>query len=163
MPDAILIALFAVPLLLLVVLRVNATMVYLSLCLGAILVQFVADSATAVVAGAGSRASATSAYIDLVLLVAPAVLTMLFMIRTVKHSRRFLNVLPALGVGALALLLVVPRLPVNLSNQIQQGQLWAQLQSLRPTIVIISTVICLLFLWMMRPKHGHDKEPKHHH
>src|SRR5580765_2533045 len=109
-PELILIALMATPVVVLWLLRVNAALVFLSLCLGDVLVSFTAKDAVSIVSGASTSVHASDAVIRLGLLLAPAILTILFMIGTVKGKKRFLNILPAAGVGLLSALLVVPQL-----------------------------------------------------
>jgi hypothetical protein len=161
MPDAILIALVAAPAVVLFLLRINAALVFLSLCLGDVLVRFVGSDAVSVVAGAGTSAHTSSSTIRLILLLAPAVLTMLFMIKTVRSSMRLVNILPAVGTGFLLALLAVPQLSPSLSHQITGSNLWGQFQSMQAAIVAAGTLICLLFLWMQRPKNHDDKHGKH--
>jgi hypothetical protein len=160
MPLVVLIGLAVVPALLLVLLRVNAALVFLSLCLGDVLVQFVGKDAVSIVAGASTSAYATSSTVKLVLLLAPAFLTMLFMIKTVKGAKRFFNALPAAGVGLLTALLVVPLLPPGIATNIKHSNLWTSTQNLQSAIVAGSTLICLMFLWTTRPKH--EGKSKHH-
>lgn len=163
MPLAVLIALVAGPVLLLYLLRVNAAFVFLSLCLGDVLVQFSGRDAASIVAGASTSSYATTSTIKLALLVAPAVLTILFMVGTSKGQKRLLNIIPSVAVGILLALLAVPLLPPGLSNSIQQLPVWVNTEQLQSGIIALSTLICLIFLWMSRPKHGHDKHKGKHH
>jgi uncharacterized membrane protein YuzA (DUF378 family) len=81
------------------------------------------------------------------------------MIRTVHRGPRLvINILPAAGVGLLGVLLVVPLLPVDLSNNILTSSIWGQVQNAQDLIVGASAVVCLLVLWLQRPKTG----GKHH-
>src|SRR6266849_4182234 len=104
-PLVLIVGMIAVPALLLMVLRINAAIVFLSLCLGDVLVQFTGkDAGSFVNLFSSSTASDYSASIALLLL--PAVFTMLVMIGTVRgHVRMVLNALPAVAVGVVGLLL----------------------------------------------------------
>src|SRR5580698_4651205 len=123
-PEITLAAIVVLPLVLLMVLRINAALVILSLCLGDVLVQFVAGDAQSFLSllsssNATSKISASDQTLKLIILLLPVVLTTIFMIRTVRgHGRLALNLLPAAGVGLLGALLVVPLLPPGLSNNI---------------------------------------------
>ncbi len=169
-PVILLGAIVLIPVMLLMFLRINATLVFLSLCLGNVLVQFVAPDANDLLALlSSSRAGAsvhvtTSNMLKLVLLLLPVVLTAVFMIRTVRgHGRLLLNFLPAAGVGMLGALLVVPLLPPGTSQNIVNSTLWHQVSRTQDLIVGASALICLLVLWLQRPKTGHDeKHGKHH-
>jgi hypothetical protein len=160
-PDVIIIGLMAVPVALLLLLRINAALVFLSLCLGAVLVQFAGDDAVSIIFGASKDAHVSASVIKLALLLAPAILTMLFMIKTVKGHQRAINTLPALGTGLLTALLAVPLLPPGISQKIAHSGLWADILQFQSGIVAVSALACLLFLWMQRPKHGGGGEEKH--
>lgn len=159
-PTAILAALVIVPAALLMVLRVNAALVFLSLCLGNVLVQFVASDASSWLTTFSSShtttvVTTTNSNIKIVLLLLPAVLTALFMIRTVTDTPRLLlNLLPAVGVGLLGALLVVPLLSPETSHDIIASSLWFQAQQAENLIIGASAVVCLVVLWMQRPKAG---------
>jgi len=162
MPLVVIIGLVAVPALVLILLQVNAALVFLSLCLGDVLVQFVGNDAVSIVSGASTSAHVTDATVKLLLLLAPAALTTLFMIKTVKGSKRFVNALPAIGTGLLVALLVVPLLPPGTAHSVTTQPVWTNTQSVQSGIVAASTLICLIFLWFSRPKHSGEKEGKKH-
>lgn len=165
-PVGTLAAIVIVPLVLLTVLRINAALVFLSLCLGNVLVQFVATDANdllSLVSSAHATATVQTAHnnIKLILLLLPVILTAVFMIRTIRgHGRSALNTLPSAGVAMLGALLVVPLLPPGLSHNIVGSSLWHQISHVQDLIVGASALICLLALWMQRPKATH--EDKHH-
>lgn len=154
------IGLLLLPVALIVLLRVNAAFVFLSLCLGAVLVQFCGNDVVSIFTGASIDAKLTASTLRLLLLLLPAVLTTLFMIKTVKNNQKIFNILPALGVGVLTALFVVPQLPPGLAHAITHANLWNQIQTYQSGLVAISTLLCLIFLWTQRPKH--DKAGKHH-
>ncbi len=164
-PVGILAAIVLIPVILLMVLRVNATLVFLSLCLGNILVQFVAPDANSFMALFAAHVpkgvDTGNNTVKLALLLLPVVLTAIFMIRTIKgNGRLVLNLLPAAGVGLLGGLLVVPLLPGGLSHNIISSPLWSQVQRAQDLIVGASALVCLLVLWLQRPKTGHDDKHK---
>lgn len=167
-PEITLGAIVLVPVLLLMVLRINATLVFLSLCLGNVLVQFVAPDANSFMALFSAHVpkgvDTGNNTIKIALLLLPVVLTALFMIKTIRgHGKLALNLLPAAGVGLLGGLLVVPLLPGGLSHNIIASPLWSQAQRAQDLIVGASALICLLVLWLQRPKTGghNDKHAKH--
>jgi hypothetical protein len=159
-PNLVLITLIAAPVALLMILRINAALVFLSACLGSVLLQFIAQDASDFTSGAGMQLGSET--VKLVLLLVPVVLTTVFMVRTIRGGGRLmLNVLPALGVGLLLSLLIVPLLPKNLAQDILTAPLWSEVENAQDLIVGISAMVCLLFLWMMRPKAG-EKHGKRH-
>lgn len=170
MTPAITLALIvAVPIVLLMLLRINAVLVFLSLCLGDVLVQFVAGDANTVFTQLHSSHVTPLIHISndnvkLGLLLLPALLTAIFMIRTIQGaSRLLLNALPSAGVGLLGALLIVPLLPSGLSHNIIGSSLWLQVLRTQDLIVGASAVVCLLVLWLQRPKTGHGGKHRKHH
>ncbi|HSX46241.1 MAG TPA: hypothetical protein VLG27_04560 [Candidatus Saccharimonadia bacterium] len=168
-PTLTLAAIAVLPVVVLMVLRINASLVFLSLCLGSVLVQFVAkDTSDFLTLHAdqvsGNISNAGSNTIKLVLLLLPVTLTAIFMIRTVNgHAKLALNALPAVGVGLLGALLVIPLLPPGLSHNIVRAPLWSDVTRAQDLIVGASALVCLLVLWLQRPKAGkHDKHGKKH-
>lgn len=156
------------PVVLLMVLRVNAALVFLSLCLGDVLVQFVANDTTEFLTLHADQvpqqaSAAGSETVKIALLLLPVILTTVFMIRTIRGTGRLvLNLLPAAGVGLLGGLLVVPLLPSGLSHNIVDSSLWSQIQRAQDLIVGASALVCLLVLWLQRPKTGGShKHGKH--
>ncbi|MEK7059179.1 MAG: hypothetical protein AAB971_00245 [Patescibacteria group bacterium] len=148
-----------VPVILLMALRINAALVFLSLCLGSVLVQFIAPDAASFLALFSAHVpegvDTGNNLVKIILLLLPAVLTAVFMIRTVKgYGRLALNLLPAAGVGLLGGLLVVPLLSPGLSHNIINSSLWDQAIAAQDLIVGTSALVCLLVLWMQRPKTG---------
>jgi hypothetical protein len=162
-PMALAIILIAVPVVVLTALRINATMVFLSLCLGQVLVQFVGEEASRTIGILASDGSSNQSMVSLGLLILPAALTALFMARTVKGSLKLtLNILPALAVGVLGFLLMEPHFTPGLRGAIESTIVWDIVKGLQVIVVGASAIISLFFLWLQRPKSHHDKDEKHH-
>lgn len=163
-PEAALAAIALGPVVVLMALRVNAALVFLSLCLGDVLVQFTANDAGSFLTTFSGSHTVTSittsnSNVKILLLLFPVVLTTIFMIRTVQGGTRLLlNMLPAAGVGLLGALLVVPLLPPGVAHNIIGSSLWDQAQKAQVLIVGASALACLFVLWLQRPKTG----GKHH-
>lgn len=165
-PEATLAAIVLIPVALLLVFRINATLVFLSLCLGDVLVQFVAPDANTFFqlfsAHVPKGLDNGNDTVKLLLLLLPVVLTSIFMIRTVSgKTKLLLNVIPAVGVGLLGALLIVPLLPPGLSHDIVRSPLWDQVQQAQNLIVGTSALACLLVLWLQRPQTGGKHGKKH--
>jgi hypothetical protein len=167
-PAAILALIVVIPAAVLMLLRINAALVFLSLCLGNVLVQFVASDASSWLTYFSSShtttvVTTTNGNIKIALLLLPALLTAIFMIRTVTDTPRLLlNLLPSVGVGLLGALLIVPLLEPKLSHDIIASSLWWNAQQAENVIVGLSAVVCLIVLWMQRPKAGHSKHHGKH-
>jgi hypothetical protein len=163
MPLVIIGGVILVPLVLMTVLRINAAIVFLSLCLGGVLVQLIGGDASQFMnlfSGSKDFSHNTAA---LALIILPTVFTMCVMIKTVRGKVGLvLNILPAAAVGVLALLLIEPFLSVNLRHSITGTKEWHNLHDLQALILSVSAVISLIFLWIQRPKHGKGEEGKKH-
>ncbi len=162
-PIGILAGIVLIPVILLMVLRINAALVFLSLCLGDVLVQFVAPDANQFLALFAAHVpkgiDTGNNTIKILLLVIPVILTAVFMIKTVHgYGKLTLNFLPAAGVGLLGALLITPLLPSGLSHNIINSSTWTQLLRAQDLIVGASALVCLLVIWLQRPKTGHKKE-----
>lgn len=156
-----------IPVALIVALRVNATLVFLSLCLGDVLAQFVPSEANSLNGFlSSSHVNATIQPTDnnwkIALIALPVLVTTLIMIRSIKgNSRTVINLLPAVGLGLVGALLIVPLLPLGASQGIMNSTLWEQLTRIQGIVVVVSALACLTFLWMQRSKHGGSKHTKH--
>ena len=158
--QVIVLGLFAAPVVLLMLLRIHAGLVFLSLCLGYVLMQFLGADAKSFAETFMPQASMSTEVMKLALLLSPPALTALFMIHTVRGTKLALNILPALGVGSLMALLVVPLLPPGTSHAITGSSLWSQAQRLQDLIVGAGALIGLLSLWLQRPR-SKDKHKQH--
>ncbi|HXE09984.1 MAG TPA: hypothetical protein VN554_00995 [Verrucomicrobiae bacterium] len=159
-PEFTLGAIVLAPAVALMVLRINATLVFLSLCLGDVLVQFVANDVNGLTHSI--PATLTNDNVKLGLLLIPPVLTAIFMVKTIHgNSRLLLNLLPAAGAGLLGALLAVPLLPKGLSRDIVVSPLWSQVTNAQGWIVGATALVCLVVLWLQRPKAGGHKHKKH--
>lgn len=158
--DLVLIIALAVPALAIVVLRVNGAMVFLSLCLGAVLVSHVAPSADELLHIISRKAGDIStSVVSLVLLLAPAVVTCIVTLLSIHgRLRNLFNILPAVAASMLAGLLAVPALPKHLSGSLQATQAWHIISRSEALIVGVGALISLFFLWSQRRNFKqHDK------
>ncbi len=149
------------PIVVLTVLRVDAAMAFLSLCLGYVLVHFVSGDAVSLLTTFSPHASNLSqSTIKIIFLWLPVVLTTIAMFHSVKGSKVFLNILPAIGVGVLGLLLVEPSLSPGIRGALAASSYWRQFQQAQTLIVGLTSLISLVFLWTQSRSGKSDK--KHH-
>ena len=148
---ALIIALGA-PILAVVALRINAAMVFLSLCAGAVLVQYVSPQANDFMNFVTPHANAVSnGMVALGLLLTPAIITSVVTIFSIKGRLRVLsNALPAAAASMLAILLGVPLLPKGLATTFQQQQAWHVLSKAEALVVGAGAIMSLFFLWTQR-------------
>jgi hypothetical protein len=140
------------PFAVLTVLRINAAMVFLSLCLGYVLVELVAKDANSLIAFlAPQTGSISQTSWQLATLLAPVVLTSVIMLFSIKgRLKAMFNALPAAATSVLAVLLSVPLFTPGLRHAIQSQQLWQQVNRSQALVVGAGAFISLLFLWTQR-------------
>jgi hypothetical protein len=161
MAAAILFGILGTPLLLMTVLRINAPLVFLSICLGDVLVQFVGDKAVEFFNLFLPKTMTSTQTVNLALVLIPVVLTMIFMIKSVKANRLALNVLPAVAASFLLLFTLKPLLPPDMITSIQSAPFWNAIDRSQELLVGGGALLCLFFLWLQRPKHQNsDKKRK---
>ena len=159
MPLIVLGVLIGLPLLLTFVLRVNAGVIFLALCAGSVISQFVSNDVVQIVNSILPRSGdTTGSVIQLLLLLLPAGLTILFMRRSITGAKTLINILPAAGSGLLTALLAVPLLSAGTRYNIMASQAWSVLQQFQSLIIGAGAFVSLLVLWSSKPKHGKDKK-----
>jgi hypothetical protein len=151
----------AVPLIVLTVLRVNAALVFMSLCLGYVLVELVAKDPGSLVNFLTRADSFSQATWQLGMLFLPVVLTSVFTAFSIHgHWRTMVNVVPAIAVSALGVLLAVPLVTPGLREAIQDGPLWPIINDAQPLVVSVGAFVSLVTLWSQRKsggKSGHHR------
>lgn len=156
---AILVAL-TVPTIAIAVLRINAAMMFLSVCLGAVLVQYVGPQANELIRLFVPRAGSVSAStLNLILLLAPVAMTGVVTVFSVHGRMRVLvNLLPAVACASLVVLLAVPMLPANVSFAFTDEKIWNILSKSEALVIGAGGVMSLFFLWTQRRNfRQHDK------
>lgn len=147
------------PVLVLTILRINAVMVFLGLCLGSVMLRYVGPDANSVLHFLLPHASGnvSTSTMRLILLLGPAVATAFFMVFSVKGKiRTLINILPAAGTSVLGVLLTVPVLAPGLRYAIEGQSIWENLMRTQDLAVGVSALMSLMYLWAQRP--GHRKE-----
>ena len=161
-PLVLIAAMVAVPALLLIVLRINAAIVFLSLCLGSVLVQFAGSDASSFINLFSTNKIAMHFGASIILLLLPVVFTMIIMIATVRGKFKIsMNVLPSIAVGVVGLLLAEPFFSPGLRGSVSNTTAWHQLLKVQVLVVAVSAILSILFLWLQRPKKSHDEGGKH--
>lgn len=161
MADAILIGIIAVPIVLMTVLRINAPLIFLSVCLGSVLIKFVGDWAAEFFNLFLPKSMTSTQTVSIALVLIPVVLTMVFMIKSVKGNRVFWNLLPAIAASFLLFYTLEPLLPGDLSVPVHTSSFWQQVNRAQELIIGSGALLCLFFLWLQRPKnHEHGKKHK---
>lgn len=151
------------PFIILTALRINAAMVFLSVCLGYVLVELVAKDADSLISFLAPQADSISRTSwQLLMLFTPVVLTAVMMIWSIKgRVRVLLNMLPAAAASVLMLLLAIPLLTPGLRHAIQTQTLWSEINQAQAMIVGLGAFTSLVFLWLQRGtprKRSHSRD-----
>ncbi len=143
---------------LLLVLRTNAGVVFFSLCAGSVLATQLGGKASLLSSSVIKNGDINHGVIYIAMIVLPALLSAFFMRGSVKSSRMIFNLVPAVAVGALMALLVVPLLPGELRLQLSNNVTWDILQQYQPAILVGGIISSVLLLALT----SHRKDKKHH-
>ncbi|MDB5166331.1 MAG: hypothetical protein JWM37_403 [Candidatus Saccharibacteria bacterium] len=164
MINAYVILAIAGPAVLLLFFRSNAALTFLSLCLGSVLAHVASNDASQLLGSTSANGQLVNPMLVSVgLLVIPAILTALFMIKSVRPNRLIFQVLPAVSTGAAAIILGKQYLSLSAQDQLSQSVVWQTVNQFDVLVIGLSALFCLLAIWMQRPKHHGDKEDHHKH
>ncbi len=146
------------PIALVYVLRANAALVYLSLCLGYVLYSFDSHNALTTVNSLHihnpTNIKPSSIMVNLVLLLGPTVLTLISQINSIKKSRKLMNLIPAAFCGLFTTLIIVPTLPASIAGKVEITSYWSSLTHYQAGIVGIGAAVAILFFWMNSKHNG---------
>ncbi len=159
---ALIIAL-VLPVLVFLALRVNTPLVFLSVCLGAVLVDHVSRDADLIVGSFSPTTNTLSqTTIELGLLLIPPIVTTVIMAFSVHGRMRvFLNLFPAAAASMLLVLLTVPMLPRNLAFNLMSQDVWRVLSNAEALVIGVGALVSLFFLWAQR-RHFRKPDKKGH-
>jgi hypothetical protein len=146
-------------------LRVNAAILFMSLCVGEVLVIFVASNATSYLSPLYPTGHISFSSMRLFLLLLPPILTMLLMFHSiVGRSKLLLDLVPGVATGLLLALLIVPILPAGLSLNIQGSSIWHNYYHYQTVIVVFGALSSIIFMLLGRQnsKRSHGLRSKHH-
>jgi hypothetical protein len=158
-PLLLLVGLILLPIVVAMLLKVNAAVLFMSLCVGQILVQYISQDTVTIVTSTSSSVSNTSvSAIKLVLLLLPAAATAVFMLHSVHGKKWIINILPAIAFGFLTALFVEPLLSAHYQHILQNSNLWHQVLQAQTSVVAAGSFVALLFLWFQaRSGESHHK------
>lgn len=165
MTEYLLLGIISAITLFLLILRTNSGVVFLALCSGSILLDVTGSDASLFANSLGKDSELTTSIAKIVVLVLPALAVALLLKKQVTSSKFFLTFLPAVCVGLLGILLIVPLLSLSAQSSVESTELWGLLTQHKPTIVsvgIVSSVVCTV-MTVRRSHHGNEKSKKGKH
>lgn len=147
MADVLLAVMIFLPLALVFLFKSNAAYLFLSVCAGFVLVSYSADALKNLLDSLGLT-GLDSNNLGLILLLAPAVITILFTRKAFRaRSKLVVHIIPAVCTGGLLALTAVPLLIDPLSVNLSDSKFWAELQEIEAGVVGVGATFSLLILW----------------
>ncbi len=147
------------PVVLILLMRINAALVFLALCAGSVLQQYLGDDVLRIFNSfIPSSSQALHAAVRIGFLILPAGLTLLFMRKTISGTRHALNFVPALLTGVVTAILVVPLLPDGSRYAVLLTDAWTNFEPFQGLIVGAAALTSFVFLWSTNRGHGGKKK-----
>ncbi len=160
-----LVIIILIPVLASYILSSNAASMFISLCLGYVLYSFDDRNALSIAHSSIIRKSplhlnASDVSINLLLLIGPAIITLIVQKHSIAASRRALNLIPAIFSGLFCALIIVPALPIAMEDTIVRSSYWADIVRQEVGIVGIGSVVSIIFYWFTNLRSSQTKKPK---
>jgi uncharacterized membrane protein len=155
-------AIAGLPILLILVLRASAAVVFLALCAVTDLLKFIGKDATTVLTSIWPHSNIIAQQsLNVSLLSVPPLVAIIRLRKTVSGSKMVLNIAPAVAVGLLAAISIVPLLSSGLRVNILHTPVWKLGEQMQGFIVGVGVLVSLLLLKGHRKKEaGHSKGHK---
>lgn len=160
MSEALLAVLIFLPAVLTYLLKSNAAVSFLALC-GGFAVITLSGSDIQHLFGQTKITSLTSNDVDLILLLAPLILTLLFTFRSTAGKLRLAHLIPALCAGGLLAVVAGPMLSDTINSDIAKLGFWKNLQDSEPWIAGAGLLVSLLLIWTGGFAHAKSHSKKH--
>lgn len=151
-------AFVGVPLLILLILKSDPSLVYLSACAGVALQSTVAARLTSALRGAHISLSLDT--VSIILIALPILLAMFLLRGTIVRSKMLFHLPAALSLGVLLALAIVPHLSSSLTQQIVGSQGWDSVQKYGAIAVGIGVAFSIFIASVNTPKIDHGKKHK---
>ncbi len=146
-PLILLAAIAGLPVLLALLFRVNAVFLFMSVAAGNLLVRFVAEDADLAL-GMVMRNGDTAFIAKLILQLAPVILTILFLRKTLPRSKMFLHVIPSIAIGLSLGVFVLSFLSTSVQAKVFDAPYGDKLKSSQDLIVAGAAMLTLLLAWL---------------
>jgi len=163
MVEYIILGTMALVTVMLLMLRTNTGVVFLSLCAGTMLLNATGADASLFASSLSSGADISGSVAKIAVLLLPAVITSLFLRKHVSHGQILITFVPAVATAMLGVLLVVPLLSSSVQASVGSTEVWSMLTQYQGTIVtigIVSSIICIV-LTVKKPHHVKHRKGKH--
>ncbi len=157
MTDIVLVAMIASPLLLTFLLKSDAALGFLVLCLGFVLSTSVIGDLKHLLSE--SNLTVTESTLGLILILTPFILTMLMTRKKAgKGFKFFLHMLCAASAGGLLALSMGPVINTSSLINLFDSQLWKQLDNFQSAIIGVGAITSLMLIWTKAAKKSGKKK-----
>jgi len=146
MADVVLVALIIGPPIAVFFLKSNGALAFLSLCAGYVACTLAGNDLANLINKSNLRLKNTD--VDLIFLLVPLILTIIFTARAyVVQTKLLMQTLAGLAAGGLLALSAVPFLGASTNLDFSQSKIWPAIQSGQSYIVGIGALYCLVLIW----------------
>lgn len=141
--------------------RTNTAVVFFSLCAGYVLSLQFANDASLISGTYIQDVSLNKTIVSITLLVLPALLSAIFLRKSVGGAQNMVNFLPAAAVAGLGMLLIVPMLSYSVQQQLTDTATWQALEQFKPVIIIGGVASSVVMIYATsHNKHKFGKKHK---
>lgn len=157
MTDVVLVAMIASPLLITFLLKSDAALSFLVLCLGFVLSTSVIGDLKQLLSQ--TNLSVTESTLGLVLILTPFILTMLLTRKTAGKGFKFsLHLITAASAGCLLALSLGPVINTSSLINLFDSQVWQQLDNYQSVIIGVGAITSLMLIWTKALKKSSKKK-----
>lgn len=142
--------------LLLLYTRTNSGVVFLAVCTGSVLLSAAGKDTSLLAYSVSSGANISNNTIQALLVLAPGIVSAVFLRKRVTVDKILFAVVPAFCAAVVAITLVYPFLSNSMQNTFQSSQGWSLIAQYYEFIVVLGTVSSLILIAMTLPKKKHE-------
>lgn len=145
----------------LVFIRTNSAISFLALCAGNVLVNSSGDNMGLIASSLTSGAGIASNIAKIALLFLPMVVSSFLLRGQISKSLFFLNLLPAICAGLLAVLFCVPLLPADIAKNVTDTETWKLIVQYQEFVIGIGLLLSVVLISATSKHHKSEKHKKH--
>ncbi len=161
-PLIVMSALAIVPLLLILVTRANASVIFLSVCAGSLISKYLSDDIMQLFVSFVPSANDTlQAIMHIVIFLIVPLLTIVFMRGGMPGSKALVNLVPAVATSLVIMLLTVPLLPENALFDVTALSAWSVAERYQSFIVGVAAFTSMVLLWTTQHPSRARKRGRH--
>ncbi len=141
-------------------LRVNSIVLFTSVAVGDLLMRYMGENASLVVAGVYRGANA-DIIAKLSLLLIPVILTLFFSHHSLSKAKTFLHIVPIIATGIVLSLLILTQLPRNFQDSVYNSRYGTQIKENQDLAIAAAGVASLVVAWITNETSKAKHSKKH--